>query len=210
MRTSTRVGAAVLALVFLLSTVACTTDQVLSDIETALSIAGALAPAVGNVSPADASVVQLISSLAVTGIKDIQAAYDAWTKSGSSSDLLKLQATANEVQASLPSEMASLRISDPNTQKKVSAWVNLITSSINSVVAAFPPTTANPAEIRARVSGFGTSAVTLPTPESLKARWASEVCQGNTKCAGLVSARHAHKHGSFEKGVVKVLSFGRA
>lgn len=202
-----RVGAGVLALFFLLSTVACTTDQVLSDIETGLSIAGALVPAVGNVSAGDASVVQLISSLAVAGITDIKAAYDAWTKSGSASDLAKLQATAQEVQASLPSEMASLRITDPATQAKVAAWVNLISSSINSIVAAFPPAAAgsNPAAMRARVSGFGTAAVALPTPESLKARWTAEVCQGNTKCAGLVSAHHAHKHGR----LVKVLTFGR-
>lgn len=203
--TSVRVGAGVLALFFLLSTVACTADQVLSDIETGLSIAGALAPAVGALSPADAGAVQLLSSLAVTGLQDIQKDYDAWKGSGSSSDLLKLQATANQVKASLPSQLASLRISDPNAVQKVTAWVNLITSSINAVVAAFPPVTANPAEIRALVAGFGAAAVSLPTPESLKARWASEVCQGNSKCAGLVSAKHARTHGR----LVKVLTFGR-
>lgn len=196
---SVRIGAAVLALFMVVSTVACTTDQVLSEIETGLAIAGSLAPAIGSVSPADAAAVQILSGLGVSGLKAIQSDYDAWAHSGSSSALVKLQATANQVKATLPAQLESLKITDPNAVAKATNWVNLIVTSIDAVTAALPATSANPAELKTR------ALTSLPTSDSLKARWDAEVCKGNKACADLVRVKHAKQHGR----VLHALTFGR-
>lgn len=187
-----RVLALLLCFGFVISETACTVDQVLSDIDVAIQIAASLAPAVGTVAPADGALITVFSTLASGGMKDIQSAYDAWSKSGSTSDLQKAQAVIAEVKGNLSHELQTAHISDPKTVTAVTNWCNLLYSSLTAVEAAFPQSA------QAGVQAHAASAP-IPTPESLQARWVSEVCSGDAKCSKLVKVHHVHAkaHGGF-------------
>jgi hypothetical protein len=191
---ATRVLALLLCFGFVVSETACTVDQVLSDIDVAIQIAASLAPAVGTVSPADGAIITVFSSLASGGLKDIQAAYDAWNKSGTTSDLQKAQALVAEVKANLANELQTAHISDPKTVTAVTNWCNLLYSSLNAVEAALPALQSGQAAVRARAA-----VAPIPTPESIQARWTTEVCAGDAKCSNLVKVHHIHQkaQGSF-------------
>jgi hypothetical protein len=131
------------------------------------------------VSPSDAAIIADYSRIATAGITVIQTDYAAYKASGATTDLQKLQAAIAAVQTNLQTEFLAAKISDPGTQAKITAWVNLVSSSITAVVAALPQL--EPSGIQAQ-----TRVVTLVTPEYLQARWANEVCAGNKKCGKLV------------------------
>jgi hypothetical protein len=176
-----------LALILCVSMVACTVDQVLADIEVVVQIAASIVPAVGAISPTDASVVQKLSDDATAAIKVIQADYDTYKASGATSDLTRLQSAINAIQTSLPQELAAAHISDPKTVAKVTNWCNLIYSTVNAIVAAIPALTPVPV---AAVSAKSVSApAVFPTAKVIVARWNSEVCQGDAACAKLVKVK---------------------
>ena len=173
-----KVIVAVLTLLMFLT--ACTVDQVLADINVLIQIAASIGAAVGTVSPGDSAEIQKLSGIATAGVSAIQAAYASYKASGAATDLQKLQAAINAVQTNLSAELAAAHITNPASQQKITNWVNLIYSTLAAIVAAIPQLQA------------GKKAASLKvdiTPKTLKARWDSEVCGGDTVCSSLVVAR---------------------
>lgn len=169
----------------LLFTVGCTVDQVLSDINLLLQTASNLATAVGAVSPADAAGIQIITGIASTGLTAIQQDYDTYRASGATSDLQKLKAAIFAVKVNLPQELAAAHVSNSGTTTKVTAWVNLVTTTLDGVLLMLPQLDSAGAPRAARVQ----IAVELPTADSLHARWQDEVCAGDAACGQLVKPK---------------------
>lgn len=172
----------VLALVLCLSLTACTTDQVLADINVLIQIAASLVPAIGGVSATNAAEIQKLSDIATAGMSAIQAAYTSYKNSGAQTDLQKVQAAVQACQTNIDQELQAAHIVDPATQQKVKNWVNLIYSTLAAVTAALPQLQG------AKVSREAKVKVSAVTPKSLQARWSTEVCAGDKTCSSLVHA----------------------
>jgi hypothetical protein len=181
-----KIGRMGIALILALAifTVACSVDQVLSDINLLLQTANVIGVAVGAVDPTISAEITLIAGIATTGLSEIKTDYDAWKASGAITDLQKLEAAISVLKTNLPAELAAAHISNPATVAIVTAWVNLVTSTLNDILAILP-------NLSKGAKGAGIS--TLPTPQSLQARWQNEVCKGDVKCGSLVKARMVRK-----------------
>jgi hypothetical protein len=193
-----KILSSLLACVLCLSLVACSVDQVLTDVGVAIQIAASIGAAVGPISAVDAAEVAKLSAIATQGLNAVKAAYDAYKASGATTDLAKLQAAVDAVQANLPAELAAAHISDPNAMSKVTAWVGLVVTSVAAIAAAIPQLT-SPVVAASKKAKLMAS---LPSAKTLQARWASEVCKGDVKCSALVKV---NKHGLF----VHVLTFNQ-
>ena len=184
----------------MMTTTACTVDQVLSSIDVALQTAAQLSTAVGAVSPADAALITLMTGLATNGINAIQTAYDAYEKSKTASNLQNVLVAAQTLQTQLPSLLAASHISDPTTVQKVTAWVNLMVSCAEAIVsevqALSPTTTVSPT-----AAPMARASYTL-TAESIQARWQSDVCKGDGRCGALVKVHHKHARFHLQEGVI--------
>lgn len=179
MLTSASLSKSALALILSCTLFLSACNQVLADIGVAIETANSIGAAVGAVSPADAAIIQGLSATALLGLNTIKTTYDAYKASGASTDLQKLQAAIAAVQANLPAELAASHITDPNAVRIVTAWVGLIVTTLNAILAALPQF--------ALVSGPKVALLApLPTPKSLKARWANEVCLNDAACTALV------------------------
>ena len=172
-----------LALVLVVTQVACTVDQVLSDINLLLQTAASIATAVGALSPADATAIQVVVNTATTGLNVIQKDYDAYKASGATTDLEKLQAAIAALKNNLPAELAAAHVTNPNAVAKATAWVNLVTSTLDTILAVLPKLSANKNATFAE----------LPTPSDLQKRWSTEVCGGDAKCSALVKAHNVKR-----------------
>jgi hypothetical protein len=173
--------------------VACTVDQVLTDINVLIQTAGSIGSAIGAVSPADAAIVAGLAALASKGLTAIQDAYDTYKKSGATTDLAKVQAAIQAVQANLPAELAAAHVYSPAAQAKCAAWVNLTVTTLNVVAEALPQLQSSSKSEKATAVAKLAGNPAL-TPEAIQARWASEVCANDSKCSKLVAVRH---HGWF-------------
>jgi hypothetical protein len=169
-------------------------DTVLSDTDLLLQTGNVVCSTIAVITPADAAACQAVANVGIGGIQAIQAAYDAYKASGAASNLAKLQAALAAIQKDLPQELAAAHIVDPATVAVVTAWVNLVISTVNTIISlvpelqvGHPPASAATVKARAAVVAAG-----FPTPESLKARWDKEVCKGNPACAGKVQVHHIH------------------
>jgi len=168
-----------IAVTLCLFLVACTTDQILADIQVLIQIATAILPVVTNLDHLDSAEqaeITKLSSIAVNGIAAIATDYQAYKKSGAITDLQKLQAAIGAIQWNLKQELAAAQIKDPVTIAKVTAWVNLIVTTLDAIRAQLPSLQFRPL----------TSTIMLPTPAVLKARWDSEVCNGEATCSARV------------------------
>lgn len=169
----------------LIFSLGCTVDQVLSSLDAVLQTAESLETAVGAVSPADAAVLTLLTGLAVTGIQTIQKDYDTYEKNKTASNLQNIVVAAQTLQKTLPQNLAAAHIENASAVQKATAWVNLVTTSVESAVSLIAPAVAS--------SSLSAHAVrTLVTPEGIQARWQAEVCSGDTSCGALVKPHHKH------------------
>lgn len=156
---------------------ACTVDQVLVDLKLLTTIAGAIIPALGQLSPADAAAAQKISKIATDGIALVQKNYDAFKASGATSDLQKVQFAVNAVRENLVDELALIKVSNQALVGKVTAWVDLIATTLNAILSVLP---------QAKVGGKMTLIGPPPTRAEIKGHWDSDVCGGDNSCAALV------------------------
>lgn len=174
--------AAGLICLMLTITIACTVDQVLADIDLVIQMTASITTAVGAVSPVDAAAIQVAVNIATTGLAAVQMAYDTYKASGATTDLTKLQAAIAAVKTNLAQELAALHITDSVATQKVTAWVNLVTVTLNAVLGLLPQlgVTAISAQYKVEVI----------SPKVLRARWVSDVCRGDAICGNLVKVRN--------------------
>lgn len=161
MKIATRCVAVVLILSM---TVACTTDQILADLNLALQIAGEIAPLVANISPPDGAAMQRVSAIAKQSLQVVLGGYNAYKQSGTANNLQTLQSAIDAFQAEIPAAIAAAQIKDPKSVAKVAAWLNLIYSVIDPILSAIP-------QARSGVNIKAHLAKTLPKPADLKAQW---------------------------------------
>lgn len=161
-----KVAAKSLAILLILAMVACTTDQILADLNLALQIALEIVPTVMAISPTDASAIQKVSQAASTGLQAVTSAYSAYRKSQSNGDLAALEVALDNFKGNLNQVIAAAQIKDPKSVAKVTAWANLIYSVTDAILAAIP---------QAKATGVRkmSAHVPLPKPEDLKAKWAA-------------------------------------
>jgi hypothetical protein len=168
-----------LLLGIMLGLVACTTDQVLADINLLIGIAGAIIPALGQVSPADAALAAKFSQIAQDGMAVVKLNYDAVKSSGAATDLQKFRAAANAVQTNLDQELAAAHIVDPVKRQRIAAWVNLFDVSLNAILAAMPtPTASGKLSVKLQAP--------ILSPAAIKTIWRVNVCHQDAACAALV------------------------
>jgi hypothetical protein len=177
-----------LTAVLLLTTTACSVDQVLSTIDVALQTAANLESIVGAVSPADAAALEALTGLATAGLNAIKSDYDTYEASKAQGDLAKLQAAIGALQKNLSLNLAAAKISSATAVEKTTNWVNLINSSLDAVVSTLQAAL-HPGALASR------NMAQLPTPESLQARWQAEVCAGDAVCGARVKVRKKRAHG---------------
>lgn len=187
--------------VLLLSTTACTFDEVLSDINVMVQTANVICAAIGPVSPADSALCQTVAGVASTGLAVIQKDYQDWKSSGATTDLQKLEAAVKVLQQNLPQELAAAHISNAHAVQVATAWVGLITTTLTAVLNMLPGLQGMSfRNAQARATMVGSS---MPTPETLQNRWRQEVCNGDAACGKLVKAGHIG-HSRF----VRIVSLG--
>jgi len=174
--------------VLLISSIACSTDEVLSTIDVALQTAANLESIVGAVSPADAAALEALTGLASVGLSAIKKDYDTYEASKAQGDLQKLQAAIAALQSNLSQNLNAAHIVSPAAVQKTTAWVNLINSSLDAVISTIEATL-HPSALAAR------NMAQLPTPESLQSRWATEVCLSDAACGAKVKVHKKHAHG---------------
>ena len=162
-------------------TIACTVDQVLADIDLVIQMTASITTAVGAVSPADAAILNTVVTVATTGLAAVQAAYDTYKASGATTDLAKVQAAIAAVKTNLAQELVAMHITDPAATQKVTAWVNLVTVTLNAVLGLLPQLGVT--------AGTSQYKVEVISPKALQARWVSEVCKGDAACGKLVKIR---------------------
>jgi hypothetical protein len=178
-----RASSIVLVAVLCFSLAACSTDQVLADINMVLQTANVVCSSLGVVAPVEAAACSAIATIASTGLNVIKADYDAWKAQPNATNLQKLQGAIAELKANLPQELAAAHITNPQTQSTVTAWVNLVTSTLDSVLSILPNLATNERRKSIRLTS------SFPTPQSIQARWQTEVCKGDPKCGSLVKAK---------------------
>lgn len=200
MKNSLSRAALALTLACTMVLVACTVDQVLSDIDIGLQIAANLAPAVGALNPADAAIITALTTVATDGINAIQKAYDEYEATHAQTALAKIVAAVDTVNLNLSTDLATFHITNKETVDKVNAWCKLIYSITNAVASALPAMDQTlPDTVRRQ------KAALLPTPEDLQASWAAQVCLNDTSCAGLVKVHHVHARGHGFWGRIEAL-----
>jgi hypothetical protein len=178
-----------LVLSICLVTVACTVDQVLTDINLLIQTAGSIETAIGAVAPADAAIVAGLTSIASKGLSAIQSAYDTYKQTQAQTDLEKLDAAIAAVKTNLPAELAAAHVYSPAAQAKCAAWVNLTVTTLDAVSELLPELqTAQTANAKAAVVQKAAAKPNL-APQTIQARWSKEVCQGDAKCSKLVGTR---------------------
>lgn len=174
---------------------ACSVDQVLADINVLIQAASSIAVAVGPLSANDATAINLIASIASTGLSTIQADYDLYKKSNAATDLQKLQAAIAAVQTNLPQELAAAHIVDEHAQRTVRAWVGLTSATLMTVATLLPQFKNASKSQRMIMARQAMTEVSL-APETIKARWDKDVCEGVSPCRHMVEV---HNHGMFTR-----------
>lgn len=159
-----KVAKTCLAILLILSLAACTTDQILADLNLALQIALEIVPTVMAISPTDAAAIQRISQAASTGLQAVTSAYNAYKKSQASGDLAALEVALDNFKGNLNAVIAAAQVKDPRSVAKVTAWANLIYSVTDAILSAIP-------QAKATGPKRMTTYVVLPKPEDLKAKW---------------------------------------
>jgi predicted Fe-S protein YdhL (DUF1289 family) len=183
----------------LVQAVACSTDQVLTDIDLGLQTANVICLSLGDVSADDSQACGALAGMASTGLASIQATYDTYKKSGAQSDLDKLRAAIAALQINLPQELGAAHIVSQRARDRVTAWVKLTASTLNAVLDLLPQlqgqTIQGQANARAQrlVLQKNAKATYALTPEVIETRWSKEVCNGDTKCSQLVKAKNQRR-----------------
>jgi hypothetical protein len=176
--------ACVIALVLVFSLVACSVDEVLADIDLALQMAAEIATAVGPLSGVDGAILQSLVNTAQQGLQAIETAYNDWEEDRTNTTkIAAVQAAVTALDQNLSALLSASHISNPNAVAKVDAWVNLITTATNAVLAAIPQVTNGPSAPMFEKVKASTS------PKALVARWKAEVCRGDAKCGELIKVR---------------------
>jgi len=94
-------------------------------------------------SAADVAVIQNISAQASRDLNLLQSLYSEYKANPNNTTLQKIQNVISDVNQNLPALLQAGHISNPTLSARVTAAVNLIVSTVNSVAALMPQGTAS-------------------------------------------------------------------
>jgi hypothetical protein len=164
--------------VMLTFTTACTSWPIV------IATAEAIAQLVVATDPDAAGAIK-ISSLAVTGLQNIEALYNSYKadKNGSGT-LAALQAAVLAFDQNLSQTLATAQISNAATKARITAAVNIILDYVDALAGVSPQ--AQTLMANARVARGASAAPKVMSKSDVIKRWKNEVCQTDTKCSNLV------------------------
>ena len=93
-------------------------------------------------SAADVAVIQNISAQASRDLNLLQSLYSEYKANPNSTTLQKIQNVISDVNQNLPALLQAAHISNPTLSARVTAAVNLIVSTVNSVASLMPQSSA--------------------------------------------------------------------
>jgi hypothetical protein len=126
-------------------------------------------------SVADIAVIQNISSQASRDLNLLQTLYIEYKANPSSATLQKIQNVISDLNQNLPALLQAAHISNPTLSARITAAVNLILSTVNSVASLMPQSSSS-------VTSRKIHAAPLLRAADLKKQWNLQVCSptGNT------------------------------
>ena len=119
-------------------------------------------------STADVAAIQNISAQASRDLNLLQSLYNEYKANPSNTTLQKLQNVISDLNQNLPALLQAAHISNPTLSARVSAAVNLIISTVNSVASLMPQSSAPTAR--------NLHAQPLLHAKDLKRQWNLQVC----------------------------------
>lgn len=119
-------------------------------------------------SAADVAVIQNISAQASRDLNLLQSLYSEYKANPNNTTLQKIQNVIADVNQNLPALLQAAHISNPTLAARVTAAVNLIVSTVNSVASLMPQSSAATAR--------KLSAQPLIHAKDLKKQWNLQVC----------------------------------
>jgi len=126
-------------------------------------------------STADVATIQNISAQASRDLNLLQTLYTEYKANPNSTTLQKIQNVTADVNQNLPALLQAAHISNPTLSARVTAAVNLIVPTVNSVAALMPQTSA--------ATSRKLNAQPLLQAKDLKKQWNLQVCSptGNSE-----------------------------
>ena len=119
-------------------------------------------------SAADVAVIQNISAQASRDLNLLQSLYSEYKANPNNTTLQKIQNVISDVNQNLPALLQAAHISNPTLSARVTAAVNLIVSTVNSVAALMPQSSASTSrKLRTQP---------LLHAKDLKKQWNLQVC----------------------------------
>jgi len=119
-------------------------------------------------STGDVAVIQNISAQASRDLNLLQSLYNEYKASPNNTTLQKIQNVISGLNQNLPALLQAAHISNPTLSARVSAAVNLIISTVNSVASLMPQTSA--------ATSRKLQAMPLLRAKDLKKQWNLQVC----------------------------------
>jgi len=119
-------------------------------------------------SAADMAVIQNISAQASRDLNLLQSLYSEYKANPNNSTLQKIQNVISDVNQNLPALLQAAHISNPTLSARVTASVNLIVSTVNSVASLMPQSSA--------ATSRKLTAQPLLHAKDLKKQWNLQVC----------------------------------
>jgi hypothetical protein len=119
-------------------------------------------------SAADVAVIQNISAQASRDLNLLQSLYSEYKANPNNTTLQKIQNVIADVNQNLPALLQAAHISNPTLSARVTAAVNLIVSTVNSVASLMPQSSASTAR--------KLHAQPLLHASELKKQWNLQVC----------------------------------
>lgn len=179
----------VIAAILCFSMVACSVDEVLTDLDLAVQMTATLIPALGNISTSDAAEVAKLTTIAEEGLAVVRMDYEAYETSGATSDLARVQAVADALRSNLSQNLQAAHIGNEETVRRVTAWVGLVALTLDAITRLSQQAVVLPAHCYAgskfeTCMSFASSVAGMYVPKAatLKKDWDKKVCKGNKAC----------------------------
>lgn len=148
----------------------------LNDLPVLISMAQAILQIValtgGTATPQEVASINQIGQVATAGLTAINNLYKSYSSANAATTITEIRAAGAALTANLSSLLAAAQIKDAALLAKVTAAVNLIVATVNTVISLLPASTSS-ADMKAAKARAKTASV--PKPADLKAQWQQQV-----------------------------------
>ena len=121
----------------------------------------------------DVAAINNIGNVATEGLTAIQDLYKSYTSANSTTTIADIRAAGNALTTNLEALLQAAQIKNPALLARVTSAVNLIVSTVDTIISLLPAS-ASSADMKAAKVRAAAS-VTVPKPADLRAAWLSQV-----------------------------------